>query len=229
MTKSGTNTLHADAFYYLRYPKWNALDPIAKSQGNYTQPVHQQQQFGGSVGTPLIKDKLFFFGTYDGSHKSSPVLYTSTVKYPLPCPAQVSAPLCAAANAFLSSQAGADPRVFIQDTGFMKLDYQLNSKNRIASSYDLVDFHADNAYRSLSSYSNESPTYNGPNITHERIFITNWDSVIANSIINNARFQWGRDLEVTGTNSGPPAVPNRQRRRHAIWHAERFAQSRGAG
>ncbi len=177
-----------------------------KSQGNYTQPVHQQQQFGGSLGTPIIKDKLFFFGTYDGSRKSSPVLYTSTVTYPLPCPAQVSAPLCAAANSFLASQAGSAPRVFVQDTGFMKLDYQVNSKNRIASSYDLVDFHADNAYRSLNSYSNESASYNGPNITHERIFITNWDSVITNAIINNARFQWGRDLEVTGTNSGPPAV-----------------------
>jgi hypothetical protein len=206
ITKSGTNAIHADLFYYLRYPKWNALDPIAKSQGNYTQPVHQQQQFGGSIGLPIIKDKLFFFGTYDGSRKSSPVLYTSTVSYPLPCPAQVSAALCTNANNFLKSQAGSDPRVFVQDTGFMKLDYQMNAKNRIASSYDLVDFHADNAYRNLNSYSNESPLYNGPNITHERIFITNWDSIITNAIINSARFHWGRDLEVTGTNSGPPAV-----------------------
>ena len=206
ITKSGTNAVHADLFYYLRYPKWNALDPIAKAQGNYTQPVHQQQQFGGSIGLPIIKDKLFFFGTYDGSRKSSPVLYTSTVTYPLPCPAQVSAALCTTANNFLKSQAGSDPRVFVQDTGFMKLDYQMNARNRIASSYDLVDFHADNAYRNLNTYSNESPLYNGPNITHERIFITNWDSIITNAIINSARFQWGRDLEVTGTNSGPPAV-----------------------
>ena len=206
VTKSGTNQLHADLFYYLRYPKWNALDPIAKSQGVYTQPVHQQQQFGGSVGAPIIKDKLFFFGTYDGSRKSSPVLYTSTVKYPLPCPTQVSAALCAAANNFLSSQVGSAPRVFVQDTGFFKLDYQLNDKNHIASSFDLVDFHAANAYRALNTYSNESPTYNGPNVTHERIFITNWDSTISNTIVNNLRFQWGQDLEITGTNSGAPGL-----------------------
>jgi hypothetical protein len=206
VTKSGTNAYRGDLFYYLRYPKWNALDPIAKSQGIYTQPVHQQQQFGGSLGGPIIKNKLFFFGTYDGSRKSSPVLYTSTVSYPLACPVQVSAALCAAANTFLKSQAGSAPRVFSQDTGFMKLDYQLNSRNHIASSYDLVDFQAANAYRALSSYSNESQTYNGPNVTHERIFITNWDSIITNSMINNLRFQWGRDLEITGTNSGPPAV-----------------------
>ena len=206
VTKSGTNTYHGDLFYYLRYPSWNALDPIAKSQGIYTQPVHQQQQFGGSLGGPIVKDKLFFFGTYDGSRKSSPVIYTSTVAYPMACPVQVAAAVCAAANNFLASQAGADPRVFSQDTGFMKLDYQLNAKNRISSSYDLVDFAAQNAYRTASTYSNESPTYNGPNITHERIFITNWDSIITNSMINNLRFQWGRDLEVTGTNSGPPGL-----------------------
>ncbi len=58
VTKSGTNQLHADLFYNLRYPSLNALDPLAKSQGIKTQTVHQQQQFGGSVGTPIIKDKL---------------------------------------------------------------------------------------------------------------------------------------------------------------------------
>ncbi len=206
VTKSGSNAVHADLFYYLRYPKWNALDPIAKSQGNYTKPIHQQQQFGGSFGAPIIKDKLFFFGTYDGSRRSNPVLYTSTVTYPLACPAQVSPTACAAANNFLSSQAGAAPRVFTQDTGFGKLDYQLNAKNRISSSFDLVDFHAPNAYRGLNTYSNESPLYNGPNVTHERIFVTNWDSIITNSMLNNLRFQWGQDLEITGTNSGPPGL-----------------------
>jgi Carboxypeptidase regulatory-like domain/TonB dependent receptor len=206
VTKSGTNVFHGDLFYYLRYPTWNALDPIGKAQGIYTQPVKQQQQFGGSFGGPIIKDKLFFFGTYDGSRKDSPVIYTSTVKYPLPCPAQVAAAACLAANNFLAAQAGAAPRVFVQDTGFGKLDYQLNSKNRIASSFDLVDFHAANAYRTGNTYSNYSPTDNGAAVTHERIFITNWDSIITSSIINNARFQWGRDLETIGTNSGPPGV-----------------------
>ena len=56
ITKSGTNTLHGDLFYYLRYPDLNALDPYSKFQALHngassfllTQPVHQQQQFGGS-------------------------------------------------------------------------------------------------------------------------------------------------------------------------------------
>src|SRR6201999_3013862 len=86
ITKSGTNQFHGDAFYYLRYPDLNALDPYSKFQalhnnGNpflLTQPVHQQHQFGGSVGGPIIKDRLFFFFTYDGFRKVGRVLYSNT-------------------------------------------------------------------------------------------------------------------------------------------------------
>ena len=59
VTKSGTNQFHGDLFYYLRYPTWNALDPLPKSQGIYTQPIHQWQQFGVSLSGPIIKNKLF--------------------------------------------------------------------------------------------------------------------------------------------------------------------------
>jgi Carboxypeptidase regulatory-like domain/TonB dependent receptor len=206
VTKSGTNLFHGDLFYYLRYPTWNALDPVAKSQGIKTQPIHQQQQFGGSLGGPIIKDKLFFFFTYDGSRKVNPILYTSTVKYPLTCQAAIPTALCSAANTYLSSQAGIQSRFANQDLGFGKLDYQLNDKNRISSSFDLLDFKSPNSYRGNPTYSNESISYNGPNVTQERIFITNWDSIISNTTVNNVRFQWGRDLEITGANFGPPAV-----------------------
>ena len=49
VTKSGTNQLHGDLFYNLRYPDLNALDPHSKAQGIDTQTVHQQNQFGGSI------------------------------------------------------------------------------------------------------------------------------------------------------------------------------------
>ena len=86
ITRSGTNHIHGDAFYYLRYPAMNALDPYNKFQALHngatpfllTQPIHQQQQFGGSVGGPIIKDKLFFFFTYDGFRKVGRVLYADT-------------------------------------------------------------------------------------------------------------------------------------------------------
>ncbi len=206
VTKSGTNALHGDLFYYLRYPTLNALDPIQKAAGNYTQPVHQQQQFGGSVGGPVIKDKLFYFFTYDGSRKVSPISYTSSAKFPLACPAAVSASQCAAANGYLSSLLGAFPRSANQDVGFGKLDYQLSSKNHVGASFNLDNFKAPNYYNTAITSANNSVSANGTNVTHERIFVASLDTTISSSMFNTARFQWSRDLEVTAANGTAPSV-----------------------
>jgi Carboxypeptidase regulatory-like domain len=210
VTKSGTNDLHGDLFYYLRYPTWNALDPYPKSSGNYTQPIHQWQQFGSSVGGPIIKDKLFFFGTYDGSRKVNPIAYTSSTfnatTKALPCPAQLTVTQCANANAFVDGLLGTYPRATNQDLFFGKLDGQLNARNHIASSFDWMDYKAPNAYQTSPSYNNSSIGANGSYIYHERVFITNWDSTITPTTVNNVRFQWGRDLETAGANGTAPYV-----------------------
>jgi hypothetical protein len=90
ITYSGTNAIHGDLFYYLRYPTLNALDPLTKynalfNQSNpaiagflLTQPTHQQQQFGGSVGGPIVPGRLFYFFTYDGFRKVGKALYTDS-------------------------------------------------------------------------------------------------------------------------------------------------------
>ncbi|HJT72207.1 MAG TPA: carboxypeptidase regulatory-like domain-containing protein, partial [Terriglobales bacterium] len=54
-TKSGTNRLHGDGFYYFRDQSMNAALP-----SDSTNPF-QRNQFGGSLGGPILKDKLFFF------------------------------------------------------------------------------------------------------------------------------------------------------------------------
>ena len=211
VTKSGTNDLHGDLFYYLRYPTWNALDSFPKSTGNYSQPIHQWQQFGASVGGPFIKEKLFYFLTYDGSRKVNPVAYTSstyTSTYrAIPCTsAFVSSAQCAAANAFLAGELGTFPRATDQNVGFGKLDYQATARNHLSASYDLMDYAAPNAYSTAPSYNNSSLSTNGSYIFHERIFVANWDSTVSDSAVNNLRFQWGRDLEVAGSNAPAPYV-----------------------
>ena len=188
ITKSGANAMHGDLFYYLRYPSLNALDPVAKASGIYTQPVRQQQQFGGSIGGPLVKDKLFYFLTYDGSRKVFPISFTSTAKFPLPCPAQVSSAQCADANGYLRSLTGSYPREAVQDLAFGKLDYQLNSANRLSASFDFDDFHSPDSFLQASLVNN-SVTANGPSVTHARFFATNWESILRPNIVNNLRFQ----------------------------------------
>jgi Carboxypeptidase regulatory-like domain/TonB dependent receptor len=211
VTKSGTNDFHGDLFYYLRYPTWNALDSYPKSTGNYSQPIHQWQQFGASVGGPFIKEKLFFFLTYDGSRKVNPVAYTSstyTSSYrAIPCTsALISTTQCAAANAFLAGELGTFPRATDQNVGFGKMDYQATARNHLSASYDFMDYTAPNAYSTSPSYNNSSLSTNGSYIFHERIFVANWDSTISDSAVNNLRFQWGRDLEVAGSNAPAPYV-----------------------
>ena len=210
VTKSGTNEQHGDLFYYLRYPTWNALDSQPKSQGNYNKPIHQWQQFGGSTGGPIVKDKLFYFLTYDGSRKVNPIAYTSTTynstKTALTCPSQLTATQCANANAYLFGLVGTFPRNTNQDVAFGKLDGQVTDRNHVSASFDFMNYRAPNAYSTQPSLNNSSVTTNGSYLFHERIFVANWDSTISPTAVNSLKFQWGRDLEAAGSNAPAPYV-----------------------
>jgi hypothetical protein len=209
ITKSGTNAFHGDLFYYLRYPTLNALDSYNKSQGIYTQSTHQLQQFGGSAGGAAVKDKLFYFFTYDGFRKVFPVAYTTSTPSTSPllvCPTAVTAAQCAAAKAYLASLVGGYPRKGVQDLAFGKLDYQLNSRNHLSASFDWLDYHANNSYSPNATYNNSSVSTNGPAVTHERIFVASWDSTVSPTMVNNFRFQWGLDNEIIENNAPGPSV-----------------------
>jgi len=62
---SGTNQFHGDAFEYLRNDVLDALDPL-DSLARTHRPPFRLNQFGGSVGGPIQKDKTFFFSAYEG-------------------------------------------------------------------------------------------------------------------------------------------------------------------
>jgi carboxypeptidase family protein/TonB-dependent receptor-like protein len=62
VTKSGTNELHGDIFEFVRNGYFNARNFFAP-----TPDTLKRNQFGGSVGGPIVKNKLFYFGTYQGT------------------------------------------------------------------------------------------------------------------------------------------------------------------
>ena len=62
ITKSGTNSIHGDVFEFVRNGDFNARNYFAP-----TQDTLKRNQYGGSIGGPIIKDKLFYFGTYQGT------------------------------------------------------------------------------------------------------------------------------------------------------------------
>jgi hypothetical protein len=68
LTKSGTNAFHGSLFEFLRNDKLDAngnFNFTASSSGQLPKSAFRQNQFGGSIGGPIRKDKTFFFGDYE--------------------------------------------------------------------------------------------------------------------------------------------------------------------
>jgi hypothetical protein len=65
VTKSGANTFHGTAFEYFRNDKLDANDWFANAN-RLVRPALRQNDFGGVLGGPIVKNKLFFFGSYEG-------------------------------------------------------------------------------------------------------------------------------------------------------------------
>jgi len=80
VTKSGTNALHGSAFDYLRTAKLGARNYFNLS----TTPKNgfHNNQFGGSLGGPVIKDKTFFYGAYEGQRETGQQAGTTCVPDP---------------------------------------------------------------------------------------------------------------------------------------------------
>ena len=82
-TKSGTNRIHGSAFEFRRTDAQQARDPFTEYApdpltGRYISP-NAQNMFGGSVGGPIRKDKMFFFGDYQGVRQKTGSSVQTTV------------------------------------------------------------------------------------------------------------------------------------------------------
>jgi outer membrane receptor protein involved in Fe transport len=66
VTKSGTNSFHGNAFEFLRDRRFNATSPFAAvgADGQKKDDGLNRNQFGGTLGGPVVRDRLFFFGGY---------------------------------------------------------------------------------------------------------------------------------------------------------------------
>jgi hypothetical protein len=74
ITRSGTNQFHGSAFEFFRNTNlnantWNAL----------TKPPLHRNQFGGSIGGPIVRNRTFFFGTYSGLRQTTTTFLSSAV------------------------------------------------------------------------------------------------------------------------------------------------------
>ncbi|WP_321474986.1 TonB-dependent receptor [uncultured Paludibaculum sp.] len=81
--KSGTNQLHGSAFEYFRNDKMNANNWGRNWQGTPRTAI-RWNQYGGTIGGPIFKDKMFFFADFQGLRKATPPSVSATTVIPEP-------------------------------------------------------------------------------------------------------------------------------------------------
>src|SRR5579864_151639 len=100
VTKSGSNRLHGEAFWYLRNSDWGAINPFSFHKvpvnGVLTSvpflPEDKRHQFGGGIGGPIIKNKLFFFFSADQQLRPFPASANSGTPNAIFAPITVAPP-----------------------------------------------------------------------------------------------------------------------------------------
>src|SRR5256885_9243685 len=126
ITRAGGNAFHGDGFYFVRDAVFLAQDPRSKELGQQ-KPDERRQQFGGSVGGPLVRDKLFFFLSYDQQKRNFPAVIApfSTPSYNAQLAGCISANCASVVSALNALTFTTNPRNGDNYIGLGKVDYQL--------------------------------------------------------------------------------------------------------
>ena len=190
VTKSGTNEWHGGAFEYFRDEALNSNTPILTSRGA-KRPTSQINQFGGTLGGPIKKDRAFFFFAFDGQRSNLPnVLDPPNF---LAQPANIQALLLPRLGIY---QVGRDQNVLMAKT-----DIRLNDSNQLVLRYNQQDFTGNNNENSGPLSVQE---HSGNSVAKTITLSGSLTSTLSDRTINEFRFQFGRDREPGEANSEQP-------------------------
>ena len=86
ISKSGSNEFHGNAYIYARDNKWSAFPALSRLDAANDIPENaradsipfDRQQYGGTLGGPIVRDKLFFFFNYEGNNQDGSALHNPT-------------------------------------------------------------------------------------------------------------------------------------------------------
>src|SRR5207253_3016240 len=107
VVKSGTNTIHGTLYEFLRNSELDASNFFANKAG-LKKPFRQRNQFGAAVGGPIIKNKTFIFGDYEGLRDAAGTVRFSSVPQPIWRSGQFATPIW---NPFNPADKGTDFRI----------------------------------------------------------------------------------------------------------------------
>jgi hypothetical protein len=126
ISKSGTNEFHGNGYIYARSNKWAAFPSLGRLDAANGIPLIAQatsipfdrQQYGGTLGGPIKRDKLFFFFNYEGNNQDGSALHNPT-----------EAP----------SFAGFTPNPFDEKLLTAKIDWAVSSRTNVNTRYSFND------------------------------------------------------------------------------------------
>ena len=81
ITRSGTNTFHGSAYEFFRHDSLDTIGFIDQENG-LSKPPLRRNQFGGSAGGPIVANKTFIFGDYEGIRRTQGVTSVANVLSP---------------------------------------------------------------------------------------------------------------------------------------------------
>ena len=189
VTKSGSNDFHGGAFYYFRDSALSVNDALGRPLNFRT------QQFGGSLGGPLIKQKLFFFASYDEQKSNFPNFAV------LPA-ALIQAADQVAPSLKLGQQNGQFTSTNDGINGFFKTDYIINPANQFSARVNILSADAENAL----SNPNAALGTNRSQLDNVQSVILNYNFARP-SVLNELRFQYSRDSQPIVRNPLGAAFP----------------------
>jgi Carboxypeptidase regulatory-like domain len=212
VTKSGTNQFHGDLFWYDRNSDWGAINPFQKHLVNGVSvpflPEDKRHQFGGGIGGPIIKDKLFWFFSADQQLRPFPAVANSGT------PGAIFAPLSAAetttlttrgvlpGNASVVNQAlalqtnltGTVARRGDQLILLPKIDWNITSKHHASFTYNRLRWNSPEGIQTAPVVNRGIESF-GNDYVKEDWGIARLISSISTNMTNELRYQYGRDFE----------------------------------
>ncbi|MBL8114441.1 MAG: TonB-dependent receptor [Acidobacteria bacterium] len=201
VTKSGTNDFHGSGFYFYRDKSLNANDYINVINGRVKSPYHFDQ-FGASLGGPILQDRLFFFANYDGQRNTIPNLVVLGVPqggYPTDAASQ-------AGLATLRTKADSWERAQDQDVFLLKVDAELG-KTRVSMRYNRQSFTGQNFEN--GGITNAQEHTGNSNVATDTLSAS-ISSSFSPVLYNELRGQYAKDKEPGQANSANPEAVIRQ-------------------
>lgn len=214
--KSGTNSFHGSLFYFQRLEGLTANTSDGKPLKDF-----RREQFGGTVGGPIKKDKAFFFLGFEGIREN---LTRANLSDTIGAPCPVTTPTITANEALINASADCQRLALInfirttrnQDEGqpvkhpvknyalLFKTDFNLTKSNQLGVSYNFDYSKNTNQTFDVATYGNSANGIEGPSKINN--FNLNLFSTISPTKLNEAHFSYTRELRPrAAVNSNVPA------------------------